>query len=397
MRCFWLSFFLGQVLADRATLYDNQSLSTVGTLHVGIQEHNLVLLSPSPSETRPRETPLALLVAVSGRGVDIDRETEDADFFQALLPSFLETTGSGDGFDYSFYIAFDVGDPFYDSSERRRDFERLFLLRASHRPEDQGSVSDVSGSSVLRRRAKLHWVSVAPYTDGQTGPVRAWNTAFQEAFSDGAAYFYQLGEDVQLVTSGWAEKLVTQLQKQGDVGIAGGRELNYQDDSELMPCVLASRAHMSIFGAFFPTKLHNWWSDDWILRAYQPFHLAAKLSTVEIRNTHATSRYEVSQTDMWIWEQLEGSSHKQISNYLKLIILNKESLGFSSEKKDPQENTASAYRKPKDLATHQRRSHYMASYILAALIMMSCLCWTASKLVMRSPFAQSVDCKPQSC
>jgi len=286
---------------------------------VSFQKHNALLLSPSPGRAEAQEAPLAFLVAVSGRGGEGQGRTEDADFFQTLLPSFMATTAPGDGFDYTFYIAFDVGDPFYDSPERRADFERLFLRRVGQHPLDQSILGAVLGSSALRRRAKLRWVSVAPYADGQTGPVRAWNVAFQEAFSDGAAYFYQLGEDVRLATPGWASKLVGQLRKQGDVGIAGGREMNYQADSELMPCVMVPRAHMSIFGTFFPTKLHNWWSDDWILQAYKPFGLAAHVPTVEIENTNSALRYEVSQTDMWVSEELEESSQRQISKYLQLL------------------------------------------------------------------------------
>jgi len=263
-----------------------------------------------------KEVVLALLVAVSSRGSGKHlTKAEDCDFFQALFPSFLATTSPGDGFRYAFYVAFDVDDPFYDSRERRNEFEGLFLTRAGYKQED----SLVFDFKAPKARAQLHWVSVAPYVDGETGPVRAWNSAFQEAFSDGAAYFYQLGDDIRFVTKGWSRALVDQLHTQGDVGIVGGREINYQAGNELMPCVMTSRAHMSIFGSFFPTRMHNWWSDNWILEVYKPFRLATKVEAVEIENTHATSRYEVSNGDMWISQDLQDMGKEEVSKYLRLI------------------------------------------------------------------------------
>lgn len=331
MKLYWCLWFIPAAFGDRARSGETGEAS----IKVAVQQHSLVQLKERSNHSTAAPTPLALLVAVSGRGTDGAQQTEDADFFKALLPSFLETTKPADGFDYTFYLAYDVGDPFYDSDERRTDFERLFLQRSAEQSQKRSTLAPSAlslgnalknafsfaetGRSSLQRRASLRWVDVAPYTDGQSGPVRAWNTAFQEAFSDGAAYFYQLGEDVKLASPDWSSKLVGQLQKQGDIGIAGGRETQYQANTDLMPNVMVPRAHMSIFGTFFPTKMHNWWSDDWILQAYKPFGLASKLSEVEVQNTHADARYQVSEGDIVIPGELRESTHNQVSQYLKFM------------------------------------------------------------------------------
>lgn len=266
-----------------------------------------------------RKSVIALLVAVSSRSRTVEA-AEDTDFFNMLFPSFLATTSPKEAFEYNFYVAYDVGDPFYDSSDGREEFEQLFLRRGGgaaplllHMTSASNATTD---SSIDATRARLRWVSVAPYEDGGTGPVRAWNVAFQEAFSDGALYFYQLGEDIKLRTSGWASALTGQLHNQGDVGIVGGNEVNFQQYVK-MPCVMVPRSHMSIFGTFYPTRMHNWWSDDWIYRSYKPFGLATKVPSVEVQNKRCT-RYEVSFDEEDVAKELEKSSEEQIWEYLKL-------------------------------------------------------------------------------
>jgi len=300
------------------------------------------------------ENAVALLVAVSERNGEAS-QVEQCDFFRVLLPSFLNTTQPNDPFTYRFYLSYDVGDKLYGSVERRRDFENAFLsavesagrIELQHPMRDslvKGSVlTDRSlegprGNPIERRlgtlvamgsqvesglgigasspRASLRWVSVGPYSDGQTGPVRAWNLGYQEAFSDGASFFYQLGEDIELVSPGWAQKLTSQLVAQGNLGLVGGLETKFQKEGKLMPCVMVTRSHMSIFGTFYPTRMHNWWSDDWIMKSYEPFGLATRVDGVEIQNTHAQHRYEVTLEDEGLAEGLEPASHEAIAKYL---------------------------------------------------------------------------------
>eukprot|EP00440_Ansanella_granifera_P021582 gb/GFBE01023425.1/.p1 GENE.gb/GFBE01023425.1/~~gb/GFBE01023425.1/.p1 ORF type:complete len:121 (+),score=23.46 gb/GFBE01023425.1/:1-363(+) len=85
------------------------------------------------------------------------------------------------------------------------------------------------------------------------------------------AYFYQLGEDIKLVTPSWAGLFTEQLKKQGQLGIVGGREVNFQKTTGFLACVMVSKTHMRIFGTFYPTIMHNWWSDDWMMKSYKPF------------------------------------------------------------------------------------------------------------------------------
>ena len=81
-------------------------------------------------------------------------------------------------------------------------------------------------------------------------------------------YFYQLNDDIKLVTPGWAEEFVDTLRSRSyipDLGITGPLDSN---NPRLMTQSFAHCTHHRIFGFYYPPEFSNWYSDDWATQVY---------------------------------------------------------------------------------------------------------------------------------
>jgi hypothetical protein len=84
---------------------------------------------------------------------------------------------------------------------------------------------------------------------------------------EAAQYFYQLNDDLLLLTEGWADRFVSALESSTPpgFGIAGPLDLH---NERLMTQSFASCTHYEIFGYYYPWRFRNWYSDDWAAQLY---------------------------------------------------------------------------------------------------------------------------------
>ena len=108
----------------------------------------------------------------------------------------------------------------------------------------------------LRRALEGQPVSVSATRYGgedRGAPCWVWNKLFAKACAEGAGYFYQLNDDLLLVTSGWAPRFVGALRASTpvDFGITGPLDLN---NERLMTQSFASCRHYNIFKYYYPWR-----------------------------------------------------------------------------------------------------------------------------------------------
>ena len=151
------------------------------------------------------------------------------------------------GFHYRLMLGYDAGDPTYDDP---------VLLAA---------VGKMLRELLRDTPVSVHAVRYG--NENRGAPCWIWNKLFGRACAEGASYFYQLNDDLLLVTEGWASRFVNALRSNDppDVGITGPLDLN---NERLMTQSFASCSHFDIFGFYYPWRFKNWYSDDWAAQLY---------------------------------------------------------------------------------------------------------------------------------
>ena len=162
----------------------------------------------------------------------------------ASMPGGLEP---GRVFHYTLFLGYDAGDPTFD---------------------DPASLASVSGA--LRDALAGLPVRVAAVRYGgedQGAPCWVWNKLLARACRTGHGYMYQLNDDLQLITPGWAPRFVRALERSDPpgFGITGPLDLN---NERLMTQSFVSCMHLEAFGVYYPWRFKNWYSDDWAATVY---------------------------------------------------------------------------------------------------------------------------------
>jgi len=180
-----------------------------------------------------------------------------------LLKSFLEF--KEEEHEYTFYVGYDKGDRFYTLN--KKEIQKYF--------KDKG--------------VNLVYEE---YHNPQKSPVFVWNKLFEDAYNNGEDYFYQIGDDIQILSE-WSNKFIKTLQSNKDMGVTGPLDLN---NSGLLTQSFVSRYHMETFGYYFPGVFKNWYCDDWIQKTYQGSDLFFKLDSVNVRNKGGDPRYVINRS-----------------------------------------------------------------------------------------------------
>ena len=172
---------------------------------------------------------------------------ESLPLLSVLIPSLVETIERGGAFNYTLYIGYDRGDPTYD---------------------DPVLLAGVA--LALRRRltgSPVRVIAVQYGGEDKGAPCWVWNKLFSRACSEGSSYFYQLNDDLKLVTPGWTPRFVDALvgSEPTNFGIAGPLDLN---NERLMTQSFVSCVHLDILGFYYPWRFKNWYSDDWAAQLY---------------------------------------------------------------------------------------------------------------------------------
>jgi hypothetical protein len=231
-------------------------------------------------------TSIAILVPVCSRNQQY-KSSMDIPIIKYLLPTFINT--KEDKYTYTFFIGFDHDDLFY-----------------------------IQNQEVLKRITP----NLYSLTNCQHAPAFAWNKLSEIAFKDKTKYdyFFQIGDDVQLLTKKWTSHFIEKLNKHDNIGIVGPcNDRNYygrinSGKKFVIENSFVSRKHLEIFGSFFNPTIKNWFCDDWITRIYDPFFCEIQLEFKCINSV--MDRYSIIPTITGFDKLVEDGQNK-IYEFLK--------------------------------------------------------------------------------
>ena len=185
----------------------------------------------------------------------------DCSFIRVFLTNFLKTYESK--YNYRFYIGIDDNDVFFQKYKND--------LQARLKTTDK----------------------IINFDNSYNGnPCGIWNKLYSLAYYDNNDYFFQVGDDIQLLSSNWTSYFINILQRNNNIGICGGVEISQwtnrliKGEPGILENVFTSRKHYDIFKTFFNKNLKNWFSDDLITRTYGNFNLCFISPNIEFINTN---------------------------------------------------------------------------------------------------------------
>lgn len=186
---------------------------------------------------------IALLIPVCGRGKDY-KTIDDTPFVRIFYPNFLKTYNPT--YNYTIYLGIDNTDNFYISTMH------LFAL--------------LSRDNIIIKPILLEGC--------EHKPAFAWNKLFEVAYKENNNYFYQIGDDIKMLTP-WIDRFIEILSARDNNGVVGGcHDANYygrinQKKTPVIENAFVHRKHYQIFNTFFNKSIENWYCDDWITGVYK--------------------------------------------------------------------------------------------------------------------------------
>jgi hypothetical protein len=224
---------------------------------------------------------IALMVPTTSRGRR-RRGVEQTDLLRVLVPSLLASATWDGSVAYRLYVGYDAGDPFFDAAARLDELRAAIGRRTGDRP---------FALALERCEPTDH------------APVAVWNHLFAAAYRDGCDFFYQLGDDIELETPGWARDFPAALGLDPDeagLGVTGPVDRGCYDGhlglrTDVLTQSFVSRLHMEIFGTYYPPVFRNWYSDDWITRVYAPDHLRPAFHQTIFNTSAIRPRYRIDE------------------------------------------------------------------------------------------------------
>ncbi|KAL1500163.1 hypothetical protein AB1Y20_012833 [Prymnesium parvum] len=175
------------------------------------------------------------------------REGEALPLFSVLLPSLVATIANGSRLRFEVHVGYDDDDPFWREEANVEEARRR------------------AAALTAGRRVTLHTAELR----GMRGaPCWVWSALFNRSCAGGCEYFYQLNDDIRLLSPGWAEEFVRTLRSNAylpNFGIVGPLDTN---NPRLMTQSFTHCTHRDIFGYYYPPEFRNWYSDDWATQVY---------------------------------------------------------------------------------------------------------------------------------
>ena len=190
------------------------------------------------------------------------KKPKHLDFFQIVLFSLNKTCT----YPLTIFLGYDEGDKYYDNEENIRKIYEYFN----------------------KKKSNYFTLHLHKCYETNNSVTKVWNTLFKRAYDEGYDYFFQLGDDIRLLTPGWCEAFMNHLQIND--GIIGPLDLNNQ---RILTQTFVSRRHMQIFGYYIPPEIKNWYLDDWLTFVYSKLNLCYKNNQYFANNEGGKPRYEV--------------------------------------------------------------------------------------------------------
>jgi len=202
-----------------------------------------------------------------------------------------------DGYNYSAFIGIDDDDKFYLSktNEIQVEFKKIGI--------EVGTVT-LSG---FQHAPALAWGALAKVAYNVTEPV--------------FDYFFQIGDDVEIISKDWTSTFVKELQKNNNVGVIGPMNLtNYNERRErnlnrVIENSFVHRTHLDIFSDYFPQEIRNWFCDNWITSVYRNSKSLCMIhKEVLCTNTVRDIRYNIHKLEI---KELINIGTQEVINYKK--------------------------------------------------------------------------------
>ena len=159
---------------------------------------------------------------------------QDSSILTTFLPAFLDSIADDERerFHFTVYIGYDYGDKFWDDSNMLEQ-SAVEVLVAPH--------AKYVTVKYIRLPFSYGWVTFI------------WNKLYALAMQDGSDYYYQVNDDLNLESAGWATKFTQTLRSNDDFGVVGPFDPKW--NCTVLTQAMVSRKHWSIFGVFYPIEV----------------------------------------------------------------------------------------------------------------------------------------------
>jgi hypothetical protein len=168
---------------------------------------------------------------------------------------------------YVIYVGFDEDDPLFSNENERSELDRFISIM---------------------KNVELKWISLRGIKRGHLTVM--WNGLFKMAYDEKCDYFYQCGDDIEMVDKGWVNDSIHILKMNNDIGVSGPLE---KMQRRVLTQSFVSRQHMEIFGCFFPPEIINWYCDNWITLIYTRNHFFFPIYDKWCMNVGGKERYPI--------------------------------------------------------------------------------------------------------
>jgi hypothetical protein len=252
---------------------------------------------------------IAILIPVCSRNQNY-QTLKDTTLYKKALPSLK---GSKENkYNYTLFIGIDDDDTFYISV-----MDDLKIL-----VEENG-----------------FQLKILILTGCKNAPATAWNCLAKEAYSnDKYEYFFQVGDDVELISKNWTSRFIEKLKQNNNLGVVGPINIpNYNqrfknNTKYVIENTFVHRTHLDIFQYYFHPNIKNWFCDDWITDIYKEF-LSYMFKDIVCINNVRDVRYNINVINV---KPLVIEDITKIKNYIQskeFPILQQEIIKEIREKK----------------------------------------------------------------
>lgn len=155
----------------------------------------------------------------------------------------------------------------------------------------------------------------------QHAPATAWSVLAKTAYESNEIcydYFFQIGDDVEILSKEWTTEFIKTLNNNSNVGVTGPISLiNYNERKSkniqlIIENAFVHRTHLDIFEHFFDFRIKNWFCDNWITGIYNDL---AYINTQMIcTNNIRDNRYSIHQLDI---SPLVANGKQKVKDYIQ--------------------------------------------------------------------------------
>lgn len=228
------------------------------------------------------------------------KSPNDLPLFSILLNSLLPSVTEDEKRKYTveLYVGFDENDPYWDNETNLKSIHEEFQKKTA------GS-KDTFRMELIRFRQSFGWTSFI------------WNGLFEHSLIDGCQYYYQINDDVKIMSPGWITAFVDTLQKspiRPNFGLTGPLDVN---NNRILTQTFVHKTHFDIFHKFFPWEFQNWFNDDWATGVYERSNGKFWRKDIKVQNTNAKgTRYDVCHAGGNLLKDAKARGEEAINRWL---------------------------------------------------------------------------------